>query len=203
VSTGRQQPEPRETDPLETQLNETGPLEIQAGDAGPRLSATLETPERNWIPMVIAALVILLAAAAVVLVLEHGRGGLKVTPIATAPDPYSANLPLTNLAMSESSSLSGSKVTYLDGHIANKGSATVTGISVQVLFRDYAHEVAQNETDPLKLIRMREPYIDVEPVSAAPLKPGAEQDFRLIFDRVSPDWDGAYPELRIVRVETK
>jgi hypothetical protein len=50
---------------------------------------------------------------------------------------------------------------------------------------------------------MRDPYIDVQPVSAAPLKPGDEQDFRLIFDAVSPDWDGAFPELRIIRVDTK
>ena len=50
---------------------------------------------------------------------------------------------------------------------------------------------------------MREPYIDVEPVSAAPLRPGAEADFRLIFDSVSPDWDGAYPEIRILHVESK
>ena len=42
---------------------------------------------------------------------------------------------------------------------------------------------------------MREPYIDTEPVSAAPLKPGAEQDFRLIFDSVSPEWAGALPEM--------
>jgi len=56
---------------------------------------------------------------------------------------------------------------------------------VQVLFRTFAHEVAQNETLPLRLIRMREPYIDLEPVSAAPLKPGGEQDFRLIFDAVT------------------
>jgi hypothetical protein len=103
--------------------------------------------------------------------------------------------------MSESASLSGGKVTYLDGHIANKGPRTVTGVAVQVLFRNYAHEVAQNETQPLKFIRTRDPYIDIEPVSAAPLKPGAEQDFRLIFDTVSPDWDGAYPELRIIRVD--
>jgi len=63
--------------------------------------------------------------------------------------------------------------------------------------------VAQNETLPLKLIRTREPYIDVQPVSAAPIRPGTEQDFRLIFDSVSTDWDGAYPEIRILRVETK
>jgi hypothetical protein len=125
----------------------------------------------------------------------------SVTPISAAQDAYASSLPVTNLAMSESSNLSGGKVTYLDGHVVNKGSRTVTGISVQVLFRNYAHEVAQNETQPLKFIRMREPYIDVEPVSAAPLKPGAEQDFRLIFDNVSPDWDGEYPELRIVRVD--
>jgi len=177
---------------------QTGPQ-----DDGPRLAATLDKPERNWLPMAIAAAVIVVVAAVLVLVLEHGRGGAKVTPIAAAADPYAANLALTNLAMSESTSLSGGKVTYLDGHIANKGSATVTGISVQVLFRDYAHEVAQNETDPLMLIRMREPYIDVEPVPAAPLKPGAQRDFRLIFDSVKADWDGEYPELRIVRVETR
>jgi len=72
-----------------------------------------------------------------------------------------------------------------------------------VLFRTVYNEVAQNETMPLKLIRVREPYIDVEPVSAAPLKPGDEREFRLVFDVVSPDWDGAYPEIRILRVETK
>jgi hypothetical protein len=63
--------------------------------------------------------------------------------------------------------------------------------------------VAQNETLPLKLIRIREPYVDLEPVSAAPLKPGDEHDFRFIFDAVSPDWNGAYPELRVIHVDSK
>jgi hypothetical protein len=153
--------------------------------------------------MAIAAAVVVVVAAVVVVSLERGKGGAKVTPISAPADPYSASLPLTNLAMSESSNLAGGKLTYLDGHIQNKGDRTVTGITVQVLFRDYAHEVAQNETQALKLIRMREPYVDVEPVSAAPLAPGAEADFRLIFDKVSPDWDGAYPEIRIIRVDAK
>jgi hypothetical protein len=107
------------------------------------------------------------------------------------------------MAMSESGNLAGGKVTYLDGQIANTGARTVTGVTVQVLFRSFAHEVAQNETQPIKLIRMRDPYIDVEPLSAAPLKPGDQHDFRLIFDAVSPDWDGAYPEIRILHVDTK
>lgn len=160
-----------------------------------------EPRERSWLPLAIAAAVVLVAVTALVLILEHGKPASRVTPISAAPDAYSANLPVTNLAMSESANLAGGKVTYLDGHIANKGTRTVTGITVQVLFRNYAHEVAQNETQPLKLIRMRDPYIDVEPVSASPLKPGSEQDFRLIFDTVSPDWDGAYPDLRVIHVD--
>jgi hypothetical protein len=154
-------------------------------------------------PLAVAAGIVIVAAAAVVMVLQRGSGAVKVTPISAPLDGYAANLPLTGFQMSESTSLSGGKVTYLDGHIQNTGNRTVSGVTVQVLFRDYAHEVTQNETQPLKLIRMREPYIDVGPVSAAPLKPGDGRDFRLIFDRVSPDWDGAYPEVRIVGVESK
>jgi hypothetical protein len=170
---------------------------------GPQLipSESAERPERNWIPLGAAAAVVIGIAAAIFIALEHGKSGAKVTPISAPTDTYAASLPLSNLAMSESSSLSGGKVTYLDGHIQNKGGRTVTGVTVQVLFRDFAHEVTQNETQPLKLIRTRDPYIDVEPVSAAPLAPGAEQDFRLIFDAVSPNWDGAYPQVRIIRVD--
>jgi hypothetical protein len=159
--------------------------------------------ERNWLPLAIAAAIVLIVAAVAVLVLEHGKSTATFTPISAALDPYAATLPITALAMSESSNLAGSKITYLDGHIANTGSRTVTAISAQVLFRTFAHEVAQNETQPVKLIRVRDPYIDVEPVSASPLKPGDERDFRLIFDAVSPDWDGAYPEIRVIRVETE
>jgi hypothetical protein len=174
---------------------------------GPDLVRPSGTRERNWLPLVVAAAVVLLVSVSVVLLLEHGKahrkGAVAVTPISAALDAYAANLPMTNIAMSESSNLVGGKVTYLDGHIANKGDRTVTGITVQVLFRDFAHEVTQNETQSMKFIRMREPYIDVEPVSAAPLKPGGGQDFRLIFDTVSPDWDGAYPEVRVIHVDTK
>jgi len=171
----------------------------------PQLAPSRVQEERNWLPMIVAAAVVLLGAAGAFLFLERGsgRGKTTVTPISAPLDTYAGNLPLTNLTMSESANLAGGKVTYLDGHIVNQGTRTITSVTVQVLFRDFAHEVAQNETLPLKLIRMREPYIDVEPISAAPLKPGAEGDFRLIFDSVKQDWDGAYPEIRVLRVETK
>jgi hypothetical protein len=154
-------------------------------------------------PLAIAAGLIVVVAAIVIFMTQHGKGTSTVTPVSAAPDPYAANLPISDVKMSESSNLAGGKVTYIDGHITNTGSKTVTGISAQVLFRNVANEVAQNETQPVKWIRTRDPYVDLEPVSSAPLKPGAGQDFRLIFDAVSPGWNGVYPEIRIIHVDAK
>jgi hypothetical protein len=159
--------------------------------------------ERNWLPIAMAAVIVLAVAIGIVLYYEHGKSASTVTPISAALDPYASDLPISNLHMSESTNLAGGKVTYIDGSIANTGSRTVTGITVQVLFRDPAHEVAQNETQALNLIRTREPYVDVEPVSAAPLKPGDSADFRLIFDTIAQGWDGAFPEIRVIHVALK
>lgn len=171
--------------------------------SGPQLIRPAEAQERNWLPIVVAAATVVAVVAGLVLILGRGKGAPQVMPVSTAPDPYASSLTITGLAMSESANLAGGKVTYLDGHIANQGNRTITGITVQVLFRDVAHEVTQNVSQSPKFIRVRDPYIDVEPVSAAPLKPGDAQDFRLIFDGVSPDWDSAYPEIRIVHVDAK
>lgn len=170
---------------------------------GPQLVGPPAPAERNWLPLAIAAGIVVVIVGALILFLGHGKNTSQVTPISAQADPYAANLPITNLAMSESSNLAGGKVTYLDGQIANKGDRTVSGITVQVLFRNYAHEVAQNETLPLMLIRTRDPYVDLEPVSAAALKPGGQREFRLIFDTVADSWDGAYPEIRLIHVDTK
>jgi hypothetical protein len=153
--------------------------------------------------MAIAAGAVVVAAAIVIFIMERGQTRATVTPISAATDPYAASLAISNVVMSESSNLAGGKVTYIDGHITNNGPKTVTGIWAQVLFRNVASEVAQNETQPLKWIRTRDPYVDLEPASAAPMKPGESHDFRMIFDTVTPDWNGAYPEIRIVRVEAK
>jgi hypothetical protein len=170
---------------------------------GPQLVPPSEPRERNWIPLVIAAAAVLIVAAIVVFTMERGKGPATVTPISAAPDPYAASLPITSVVMSESSNLAGGKVTYIDGHITNNGNKTVSGVSAQVLFRNTAKEVAQNETQAMKWIRTRDPYVDLEPASAAPLKPGESRDFRLIFDAVTPDWNGVYPEIRIVRIDAK
>jgi hypothetical protein len=101
----------------------------------PSAARAPEPQERNWLPIAIAAAVVVVVAVVAVLLLEHAKPKATVTPISATPDAYAASLPISGLAMSESSNLAGGKVTYLDGHITNTGARTVTGITVQVLFR--------------------------------------------------------------------
>jgi hypothetical protein len=160
-------------------------------------------PEGGGIPVTawgVAGLAGLVVIAVLVLAGRHK------TPSPTTIQPlavYAANLPLSQLAMSESTSLSGGKSTFVDGHIRNAGSQTVIGITVQVLFRNEEAMPPQIETVPLSLIRTREPYIDTQSVGAAPLKPGDERDFRLIFESIPANWNMQIPDIHITQVETK
>ena len=105
--------------------------------------------------------------------------------------------------MSEASSVAGGKATYIDGTITNQGTQTVSAITVQVAFNDFTKQIVQKETMPLNLIRTHEPYIDTEPVSAAPIAPGETREFRLIFDHVAEGWNQYYPEIRVIEVKFK
>jgi hypothetical protein len=113
-------------------------------------------------------------------------------------DAYAASLPLTQFAMSESTNLTGGKQTYLDGHIGNTGDRTVVAVTVQAVFQNDVELAPQIDTVPLTLIRMKDPYIDIEPVSAAPLKPGDDREFRLTFETVPDNWNQQMPEVRII-----
>lgn len=166
-----------------------------------QLIPSTEKHERNWLPIAIAAFVVIAIAVIFTLALRRDSNQTTVQPINAPLDAYAANLQISGLAMSESTNFVGNKITYIDGRITNTGNRIVTGMTVQTLFYDYSKEVAQNVTQPLKLIRTRQPYIDVEPVSANPIKPGESREFRLIFDGVSPDWNEAYPQLRILHVD--
>ena len=63
--------------------------------------------------------------------------------------------------------------------------------------------LSTNQTMPLTLIRMREPYVDTESVSADPIKPGDQRDFRLVLDHIAQDWNSQYPEVRVIQVVGK
>jgi hypothetical protein len=176
------------------------------GEAGgdPAVSILSQKPVKDEMPVnawAIAGLVVLVIVGGL---LFMGRHKSTVSPNTVLPlDAYAAQLPLSQLAMSESSSLSGGKSTFIDGHIGNTGTGTVTGVTVQVLFRNEEAMPPHLETLPLSLIRTHEPYIDTEPVSAAPLKPGSDAEFRLIFETIPSNWNTQMPEIHIVRVTTK
>ena len=145
-----------------------------------------------------------LAVLVVVIVLVlAGRHKTAAPNTLQPPAAYAASLPLSQIAMSESTSLSGGKSTYIDGHIQNTGGQTATGITVQVIFRNEEAMPPQIDTVPLSLIRTRQPYVDTQSVASAPLKPGDERDFRLIFESIPANWNMQTPEIRIIGVETK
>ena len=185
------------------------PDEVRAGEGtgmggaekGPMFG---DAPAAGGIPPVawgVAGLVVLIVLIGLVLG-GRRKGGVPANTV--QPDAvYAANLPLSQLAMSESTSLSGGKSTFIDGNVTNTGGQTVTGITVQVLFRNDEGMPPQVETLPLALIRTREPYVDTQPVSAAPLKPGDTREFRLIFETIPENWNVQMPDIHVIRVGTK
>jgi hypothetical protein len=158
-----------------------------------------EPAGRGGLPPAVWAVAALIVAVVVGALVFSGKKPAAQPSTLQPADAYAANLPLSQLAMSESSSLSGGKLTYLDGHLHNTGDRTVDSITVQVVFQNDEALPPQIDTVPLTLIRMREPYIDTEPVSAEPLKPGDDREFRLIFETVPENWNTQMPEVRIIR----
>lgn len=158
---------------------------------------------RSTLPWIIAGGFVVIVIGVLVAVSHRSApanpGGAGLAP----PDPYAASLPITNLQMSQANSMVGGESTYIDGQITNRGNKIVTGVTVQVAFQDMTRQIVQKETMPLNLIRTRQPYVDTEPVRAAPILPGQTREFRLIFDHVAQDWNQNYPEIRVIQVDGK
>ena len=153
-----------------------------------------------WTAVGIAAAAVLILLGVLVM-LSHKRAAATnaLQPLA----PYAAQLTLTDVQMSESTSLSGGKSTYIDGNITNNGPRTVTGVNVQTLFANDEKLAPQVETGPLMLVRTHEPYVDTEMVAADPLPPGAKREFRLTFEAIGTNWNQALPEIHVTSVSTR
>ena len=162
------------------------------------------TPEpRGRMPVlawgIAGTLVLLLAGFLLATHGGHARAANAPQPL----DAYASSLEVAGVQMSESTSLSGGKSTYIDGTVRNTGAKTVSGATVQVLFGNDEQLPPQIETVPLTLIRTREPYVDTEPLSAEPLKPGESHEFRLIFESLGSNWNQQLPAIHFVRVEAR
>lgn len=183
---------------------------MQALDPNPSPSSqpksifTEPTPERSFPATAVVIAAVAVAILVTVLVLMGRRHEAAPPPNTLLPvDAYASNLAITNLQMSESTSMSGGKQTYIEGHIANHGPSIVTGITVQVVFGNDLRMPPQIETGPLNMIYMRQPYVDTRPVNASPLAPGADGDFRLIFDDVNDNWNQQLPQIRVTQVAVR
>ncbi len=147
------------------------------------------------LPWVVAASAVVLLLG---LLLVLGRHRSVPANTILAPDPYAANLVFTDVVPSESTSFSGGKSTYVDGHVRNTGSRTLAAATVQVLFMNDEALPPQIETVPLTLVRTREPYVDTQPLDAAPLGPGEDREFRLIFENIHSNWNQQAPQIHLV-----
>lgn len=148
-----------------------------------------------------AGLAVLVIVGALIFASHRHSGAAANTTLPL--DPYAGSLSISGVAMSESTSLSGGKSTFVDGHIRNTGTKTVTAATVQVFFRNEEGMPPAIETLPVSLVRTREPYVDTQPISVAPIKPGEDREFRLIFETIPANWNVQLPEIHIVRVTTQ
>lgn len=178
------------------------PSSLESAPASLFGAAPPEAPDRGRF-IAVAIIGALVAIGVAVFFLRQSEN--KETAIARETirqaDPYARNLAFTQVAMSQSTSLSGGTSTYIDGHVRNSGPDTVTGVTMQVLFRNDVALPPQVETLSLTLIRTHDPYIDTEPVGAAPLKSGDEAEFRLIVENVTGSWNQQLPDLIAVHVD--
>ena len=167
------------------------------------------TPAANrgefpWKPVLVAAAVlVVLAIVLVVWGMRLKPGPQFASSELAPPDAYAAQLPISDLKMSEADSFAGNKATYIDGTISNRGDKTVDAAQLQVVFRDDMGQMAQKQVLPLAIIRTHEPYVDTVPVEAAPIKPGQTVEFRLIFDHVSAMWNQQYPQVTVVQTHLR
>lgn len=176
-------------------------------DAGPSGFLNPSTPPKEphaYLPWAIAGIIIAVIVA--VILLTSPSPGPPPNPGGAGlaqPAPYARYLAISNLHMSQSSTYLGATQTYIDGDIVNHGDKTLTGITIQVAFRDFTGQIGQKNTMPLSLIRTHQPYVESEPVSAAPIAPGQTREFRLIFESIPSEWNQQYPEIRVIAVQTK
>jgi hypothetical protein len=159
--------------------------------------------ERAFPTTAVAIAATALVILAAVLVMLGRRSPAAMSNAVQPPAAYAHNLVFSDVHMSDATTGSGGHILYVEGHVANRGPATLTGVTVQVAFGNDMKLPAQIETAPLTLIYMREPYVDSHPLSAAPLAPAAEGDFRLIFDDVSDNWNQQLPEIRVTQTSTR
>ena len=151
------------------------------------------------IPALIAASVIAVIVLVVVLMNRSHPQNTGPAP----EDNYAANLKIMDLHLSKAENFAGGSVMYVEGQLANMGSKTITGATVESVFRNSLGEVVDRQSQPLTLTQERPGYNDAINLKEHPLSPNGQHEFRLVFEHVSADWNQGLPELRFTRIVTE
>lgn len=154
--------------------------------------------ERYWMPWIVALVVICFGLG-----LAFWLGRPPRNSSGNGVDPYAKYVTLGNVQVSQASNFAGDQLTYVDGTITNHGNRTVTSMTLQAAFPSESGDAPQMLQAPVSLVRSRDPYVDTQPISIAPLSAGKSQDFRLVFDNVTPMWSQQPPSLRIIDIGTR
>ncbi len=167
------------------------------------MGSPFSTPQveksRAWIPAVIAGAAIVIVVLIVVLLTRNNPQSSGPAP----EDPYSSNVQVSGLHLSTAENFAGGKVMYVEGQIANTGSKSLTGATVESVFRNSLGEVVDRQSQPLTLTQERPGYNDAINLKDHPLGPNAQHEFRLTFEHVSADWNQGLPELRFIKIVTQ
>lgn len=182
-------------DPVRTPAPHGEPIVFAAGPSSANGAAQ---GERNWVPWIVALVVICFGLG-----LAFWLGRPASNSSGSGVDPYAKSVVLGNVQVSQASNFAGDELTYVDGTVENRGNRTITSMTLQAAFPNATGDAPQILQAPVSVVRSRDPYVDTQPISVAPLPPGKTQDFRLVFDNVSPMWNQQPPSLRIVDVATR
>ncbi len=151
------------------------------------------------VPAVIAAAGIAILVVIVVLISRSHPQNTGPAP----EDPYSSNIKIMDLHLSRAENFAGASVTYIEGQIANMGSKTISGATVEAVFRNTLGQVVDRQSQGLTLTQERPGYNDAINLKQHPLGPNGQHEFRLTFEHISADWNQGLPELRFTKISTE
>ena len=163
---------------------------IQQSPSAPREESSLR-------PILIGVFIV--AVVVGIMVLAFRAEQKKPAP----PPAYAASLKFSDLKASAAQNFVGATVSYLDGTVTNTGDKTVTHAVVQITFKDDMGQTAQREEIPIRVLRTGGPYDEAVDFNLSPLAPGQSKPFRLTFERISAQWNHAYPDMQITQVSVK
>jgi hypothetical protein len=154
---------------------------------------------RRWLPIALGITLMLAAVAALLLFSGPVGPGGPVVEV----HPYTENLSVSDVRMATATTFLGATVYYVDGMVHNQGDQTITGMRIEVTFRNTLGEVVQRDLLRTLSLVQRLGTEDAVDMSLAPIAPGELGHFRLTFDHISADWNRQYPELRVVDVSLR